>query len=148
MATEELDTVKNNFKDLTHQLNNYNEIRNLNIYLKTSGTVEKDRLTKVNENLKSKIMKLKQDYIHQDWIIAFMGLKNNLVYSSIHVIGVILILVGLYLREMLSKEILFGIVTAFVVIYIIFVILVVKVNSDRRNLIWNQYYWSPIISSV
>lgn len=144
----DLETAKNNFKDLTHQLNNYNEIRNLNIYLKTSGTLEKDRMTKVNENLKSKIMKLKQDYIHQDWVISFMGLKNNLVYSSIYVTGVILIIVGLYLREMLSKEMLFGIITAIVVIYVIFVILIVKVNSDRRNSLWNQYYWSPMISAT
>ncbi len=143
-ALDNIETEKTIFKDLTHQLNNYNEIFNLNLYLQNSGLQERERLTKANETLKSKIMKLKQEYVLQEWKKSYMRLKNNLIYYAIVIISVILIFVGLYLNKTIPLGAAVGVTIGLSLFFIITVILIVKANADRRNLVWDQYYWAPM----
>jgi hypothetical protein len=143
-ALDNIENEKTIFKDLTHQLNNYNEIFNLNLYLQNSGIQERNRLSKTNETLKSKIMKLKQQYVLEEWKKSYMQLKINLVYYAIIIISVILIFVGLYLNKAVSLGVAIGVTIALSVFFILSVILIVKANSNRRNLFWDQFYWSPM----
>lgn len=144
MAVASIENEKQIFKDLTHQLNNYNEIFNLNIYLKNTGFEERERLTKTNETLKSRIMKFKQEFVLSDRMKAYMTLKNNLMYYSIIVVSLLLVIVGAFLKDMISVSMLGTITGVVSVVFILSVILIVLNNADRKNMSWDQYYWGPM----
>lgn len=138
---------KDIFLDLTHQLNNYNEIFNLNMYLKNNGTEEQSRLFRMNESLKSKMLQAKQEYVMQDYAISRKALECKILYFAIIVTAIVLILTGLFLRQNLTLVI-FGAVSAgLIIVYIIGVVFAVKNNSDRKKTSWDQYYWMPMKSA-
>lgn len=122
------------FKDLTHQLNNYNEIFNLNMYLQKLGSTESTRLTKINETLKSKILGYKQEFLMLERDTEYMKLKNNLLYLSAVVICIIMILTGLYLKQKLSLVIASIVSGVIATLYVMYAVLLVKSNSQRRIL--------------
>lgn len=132
------------YKNITHQFNNYNEIFNLNVYVKNSTTQDRARLERVNDTLKSRVIKLKQEYIMQDREYKYMSFKNGLMYYTIVVTCIFLILVGLFMMEMISQGSLILITIILSVMFIISIVVVVKNNSTRRNLTWDQYYWEPM----
>jgi hypothetical protein len=141
LQIEGLETQKKIFKDLTHQLNNYNEIYNLNAHLQTAGDSEYQRLFKTNEILKSKIMSLKQEFMLNEWRISYMKIKNNLLYYSVVMIGLIMVMVGIFLKQMIPLNVLVIIVSVLALVYILSVVLIIKNNANRRNDNWTQYYW-------
>jgi hypothetical protein len=145
-ALSDIENEKLLFKSLTHELNNYNEIFNLNAYMTNSGNQENMKLQKTNEVLKGQNMKLKQEYILQEWNMSYMNLKNNLMYFSICVVAIILMVAGLFLKEVISKTIAVVITAVISVFFIIAVVVVVKNNSDRRNVLWDHYYFGPMKS--
>jgi ABC-type multidrug transport system fused ATPase/permease subunit len=140
----EMDKEIINFKNTTHQMNNFNEIYNLNVYLKNSSTQDIERLQSTNETLKSRVIKAKQEYVLQDRMIHFMGLKNGLMYYTLVITCIILLVVGFFLKEMLAINMMVIIVTVIIVIFIVSVVFITKSHSDRRNIIWDQYYWKPM----
>lgn len=141
---QNIENEKNMFKDLTHQLSNYNEIFNLNTYLIQSGKEEQIRLQTTNEMMKGKIMKIKQEYVFQYWKIEFMKLKNKLMYFCIFVTAILLIVAGLFLKKTIELQIMIIISVVISLLFIIVVVMSVKSNSDRRNIIWDQYYFPPM----
>lgn len=141
---EEMNTEILKFKNTTHQMNNFNEIYNLNVYLKNSSTQDIERLHSSNETLKSRVIKAKQEYVLQDRMINFMGLKNGLMYYTLVITCIILLVVGFFLKEMFSMNIMIIIVTVIIAIFIVSVVFITKSHSDRRNIIWDQYYWKPM----
>lgn len=143
---QNIENEKTKFKNLTHELNNYNEIFNLNTYMLSSGNKDKTRLEKTNEVLKGKIMKAKQEFILQEWKVSYMGLKNNLMYFSIIVLCMILVIAGLFLKKTLTLLITIIATSIISVIFILAVVITVKYNSDRRNTLWNHYYFAPMTS--
>lgn len=145
-AIAEIDNEKMKFKNLTHELNNYNEIFNLNTYMVNSSSRDKAKLEKTNEVLKGKILKLKQEFVLQEWKMSYLGLKNNLMYFSIIVVSLILVIAGLFLKKTLTLPLTAISTSVISVIFILAVVLVVKYNSDRRNLLWDQYYFAPMKS--
>jgi hypothetical protein len=134
------------YKKLTHELNNYNEIFSLNVYLQKQGQGETDRLTKVNENLKSKILGLKQQHLLTERNVDYYKLKINILYLTLGVICIILAISGLFLKKTLSLVIVGIIGGSLVLLYLIYVIMLINSNAKRRTLFWNQYYW-PAVSS-
>lgn len=145
-AIQNIETEKSKFKNITHELNNYNEIFNLNTYMLTTGNKDRTRLEKTNEIMKGKIMKYKQEFILQEWKVSYMKLKNNLIYFSIIVLGLILVITGLFLKKTLTMLITIIATSVISVIFIFAVILTVKYNSDRRNNLWDHYYFAPMKS--
>lgn len=143
-VTGSLNSDLQTYKNMTHQFNNYNEIFNLNVYLKNSSTQDKIRLEKTNDMLKSRVIKLKQEYISQERDYNFMGLKNGLMYYTIIVCCFMLVLVGVFLLGMLGLTPLVIIVIITSVIFILSVVFIIKNNSTRKNLSWDQYYWEPM----
>ena len=142
--TGQLENRLRDYRNVTHQFNNYNEIFNLNMYLKNSSTQDMERLEKTNDMLKSRVIKLKQQYISQERDYNFMGLKNGLMYYTIIVCCFMLIMVGVFLLEMIGLTPLVIIVIIVSVIFILSVIFIIKNNSTRKNLSWDQYYWEPM----
>ena len=79
-AIQNIETEKSKFKNITHELNNYNEIFNLNTYMLTTGNKDRTRLEKTNEIMKGKIMKYKQEFIVKK--IQTSGINSITVYNS------------------------------------------------------------------
>lgn len=140
-------TEKEIFLDLTHQLNNYNEIYNLNLYLKQNGTEEKNRLYRLNESLKSKMLQAKQEYVMQDYMISYKAFECKVLFFAILITAIVLVLTGLFMRNNLSFPIFIGASVAVIIVYIIGVVIAVKSNADRKKTSWNQYYWAPMKST-
>lgn len=145
-ALSDIGNEKAQFVSLTHELNNYNEIFNLNAYMTNSGKQENMKLEKTNEILKGQNMKLKQEFVLQDWTISYMALKNNLMYFSISVVAIILIVAGLFLKEVISKTVAVAATVVISIFFILVVVVVVKNNSDRRNVLWDHYYFGAMKS--
>lgn len=134
----------NSFKDLTHQLNNYNEIFNLNMYLNNLGSSENTRLTKINENMKSKILMQKQEYMTLDRTVQYSNLRNNLIYFSFIIICIILIIITMFMKKALDLRMTIIITSVVAVFYIVVSMLIINNNANRRSLVWDQYYWPDI----
>ena len=145
-ALNDIGNEKAQFVSLTHELNNYNEIFNLNAYMTNSGKQENAKLERTNDILKSQNMKMKQEFVLQDWTISYMSLKNNLMYFSICVVAIILIVAGLFLKEVISKTIAVVATAVISVFFILIVVLVVRSNADRRNILWDHYYFGSMKS--
>lgn len=141
---DNLDTELKTYKNLTHHFNNYNEIFNLNIYMKNSGAQERARLQRTNELLKGRVIKLKQEYVLQDRKVHFMSLKNGLMYYTLFVTCLLLLIVGFFVKNSISITILIVSTIIITLIFIISVVMVVKNHSNRRNIMWDQYYWKPM----
>jgi hypothetical protein len=135
------------YKNLTHQFNNYNEIFNMNIYMKQSSVQERARLERTNEMLKGRVIKLKQEFVLQDRTVNFMGLRNSLMYYTLVIICLMLLLVGFFVKKTISQNVLIVATVVIVTIFIISVVMVAKNHSNRRNIIWDQYYWKPMQTS-
>lgn len=132
------------YKNLTHQFNNYNEIFNMNVYMKNSSVQERARLERTNELMKGRVIKLKQEFVLQDRTVNFLALRNSLMYYTLFIICLMLLLVGFFLKKTISMTVL-GVVTGVIVtIFILSVVMVAKNHSNRRNIIWDQYYWKPM----
>ena len=135
-----------NYKSLTHELNNYNEIYNLNNYLAQNTTTEFDRLSKMNEVFKSKVLKSKQQYLDADRNVNRLELTNYLLCFSAVIFGFFFVAVGIHLKSpaKFSKKSVWIVVLILTVLYIALVLLIVLSNSKRRNQYWDQYYWQQI----
>lgn len=135
-----------NYKSLTSTLNNYNEIYNLNNYLAQNTTTELDRLLKIDDVFKSKVLKSKQEYLDADRTVNRLDLTNNLLCFSAVIFGIFFLVVGVHLKDTskFSMRSVFIVVAVLTIIYIILVLLIVLSNSKRRNQYWDQYYWKEI----
>lgn len=140
-AINAISEEKEIYKDLTHQLNNYNEIYNLNLYLQKQGNTEFSKLSKANETLKGKIMNEKQQYLTNDYKINYYEMKNAIMTITLITIGLTMIVTGFLLKEIIDIKIASIILGIFALIQLLIVYFIVKVNSTRRQTLWNQYYW-------
>jgi len=143
-AIPELDKEIVNFQDLTHQLSNYNEIYNLNLYLQNQATDELNRLQATNESLKSQVLKMKQEYLSMDYHKNLYTLKSEIMKMSIVFFAFMFIIVGVHLKGTIPKNIMFIALSVVVVLYLIAVLAMVKSNQRRRRSNWTQFYWESL----
>jgi hypothetical protein len=144
----ELDTAmmdkKSDFLDLTHQLNNYNTLYNLNTHLQNIHTKELDTLTNTDNQTKSVAMKSKQQYMLLDYGVNEYALRSNLMYFTLIVASAIIILCSFYAMGTMTMTVTILSVTGMLILWAIVVLVVVKVNSNRRKYAWNQYNWRAV----
>jgi magnesium-transporting ATPase (P-type) len=139
-----LDGNKDQYLDLTHQLNNYNEIYNVNFYLKNMNSLEYERLERANENLKAKVLKMKQEYMLLDYSRHESNMRANIMYTTLLVACIIFILCALFYQEKIQKNVMIMIITGLAVIYFAIIIFILMANSKRRKYAWDQYYWNEM----
>lgn len=143
-AIPELDKEIVNFQDLTHQLSNYNEIYNLNLYLQNQATDELNRLQATNESLKSQVLKMKQEYLSMDYHKNLNMLKSNIMIMSMLAFAIMFIIVGLHLKGTIPRNIMFIALGVAVVLYLVAVLAMVMSNNRRRRSNWTQFYWESL----
>lgn len=140
---------KNNFINLTHQMNNYNEIYNMNKYVSNVNMNELERLAFVSENLKSKVLKLKQEYMLYDVSMKKIGFWVNILYFTLVLICLTFFAIAFYNKGVaennivITDTILYIIIGVLGVVYLIVLIVLLATNIRRRKYFYDQYYWKP-----
>ena len=137
----EMMAKKKDFMDLTHQMNNYNTMYNLNEQLQKVHSKSLNELDDVDNKIKSAALKTKQQYMLLDYAVNEYAMRNNLMYFTIIVICIIVLMCAYYAMEKLKMNVMLIGVFGVLIVWAAIVIIVVKVNSDRRKYAWNQYYW-------
>jgi cytochrome c-type biogenesis protein CcmH/NrfG len=144
MASDILELEKIKYLDLTHKLNDYNEIYNLNTYLDGTNTTELDKLSYTNETLKTRILKLKQEYLAQESDVKLYTFRNNILYFSTIVIAFILCIVAFYSEGSFSGKFTVIIILCILTVYFFILLLLIKANVERRTYAYDQYYWAQV----
>jgi len=137
-------TQSKNFMDLTHQLNNYNEINNTNLQLQRIQSKEKENLESIGNVVKSASLKTKQEYMLTEYGIEIYKLRNNLMIFTLLVICGILAICSGFAQGKLSKDKTIGSVILILLAWALIVYIVIKRNSNRRRYAWNQQYWKAM----
>lgn len=137
----EMKKEQSNFLDLTHQLYNYNTMYNLNDHLLKIHDREIKELTSAENKVKSISLKSRQKYFMLDYGANDYAMRSNLLYFTIVVVGVIIMLCASFANNKMQIVKFVLLVIGILIIWCIVVLLVVKYNSNRRRLAWNQFYW-------
>lgn len=140
------------YLDLTHQLNNYNEIYNMNKYVSNVNDGELTRLAGFNENIKSKVLKLKQDYMLYDVSMKSIGFWTSILYFTLVMTCLVFFAIAFHSREVpegaftISKTIVIIIICVLALIYVLIVIFSLAGHVKRRKYFYDQYYWKSMES--
>jgi len=144
LQEDEIKTNKIQYLNNTHKLNDYNEIDNLNSNLLSANKVEIQRLTVFNDQLKTKVMRYKKDYMLTDYSIHEMSMYNNILSFTIIVVCFLIFCVV----QFKSKKTMIWISVIVGIIYLIVVMLILKSNANRRANSWSQWYWAPVVKKI
>lgn len=139
-----LNSHKDKYLDLSHQLNNYNEIYNVNFYLNNLNNVEKDKLDMTNNNIKAKVLRMKQEYMTLDYSSNENKTRANIIYWTIIVASVLFIMGGMYVDNKLAQSMLITIMIIAIIVYFCTVLFILYNQTNRRKYAWDQYYWGQM----
>jgi len=142
--TDQIESNKNQYLDTTHKLNDYNEIYNLNTYLLRSNTQELDKLEGTNNLLKTRILKMKQEYMLFERDQRMYGFRRNLLYLSTLVVSGLLVVAALFVQGTLQSKMAVIICAGVGIVYLIILVLMVLYNSRRTTYSYDHIYWKPI----
>lgn len=147
MATFQIDDTNLNsarikYLDITTKLNDYNEIENLNKHVNSANTQELGKLRTFNNQLQTKLLKAKQNYMLMDYGIHEYDMINNILGFTIIVVSLALFVVSRTSPE--NKKTLVWTCLGIALFYLIIVLVILKQNSSRRTYAWSQWYWSPM----
>lgn len=148
MSSSTFQTQRDVYLDLTHQLNDYNEINNLNEYLLSMNNIEFDQLTTYNDVIRSKLLKLKQQYMLTDTSNYDYKMKTNITLYTIIVTAILLSAVAQFSLKKISGKMLTFICLFVGIIYCIVTLYIIYKNINRRKYDWNTYYFDPIKSQA
>jgi len=147
MAVDSLQSNKILYLDLTHKLNDYNEIYNLNTYLDGANSTELERLSYTNETLKTRLLKLKQEYLLEDRGVKAYTFRSNILYFTTIITSIVLCLAAVYVEGGaggLSAQMAVMISIGIIVVYFIILLFIVRANIERRYYAYDQYYWDQM----
>lgn len=144
MANNTLEANRIKYLDLTHKLNDYNEIYSVNNYLNGANGVELDRLTTTDNTIRTRILRLKQEYLQHDHAIKEYKFRTNILYFSSIVIAFLLVLSALFIEEKIKPKIFIIVSSSIIVIYLLILLFVVKANVTRRSQAYDQYYFDQV----
>lgn len=143
-TTTLLETNKIKYLDLTHKLNDYNEIYSVNSYLQGATNLELTRLRKTNNMLKSRILKMKQQYMMYDHDVDEYMFRLNILYFTAAIVAVVLMIASLFMQGYVTPKLAMIISGGLIIIYLIIVLFTVKANAERRKYAYDQFYWKPV----
>ena len=141
---------KYKYMDLTNQLNNYNEIYNMNKNASDVNQSEVQRLQSFDESLKSKVMKLKQEYLLKDHDIHSLNFWINVTVFSMIFGCLALLLIAFHTKgvrggtAMFSNKAAVAIICVLAAFYLAGLLLALATKVRRRNYAYDQFYWKPM----
>jgi hypothetical protein len=142
----DLESNKNKYLEATHKLNDYNEIYNMNSYMLQANSQELYRLNYTNNLLKTRILKLKQEYMLHEHDTHVYHFRRNILYITALVVAGLLLVFSLFVQGKLAKNVTMGIAVGVTVLYLIVILLIVRRNLRRTTYSYDHYYWNQIKS--
>ena len=143
-----LDSSKIKYLDLTHKLNEYNEIYNVNDYLKKTAGSEIVRLQSSLDNLRKFILQQQQRYLLEDYSLNDTYFRTNIIRWT-GIVSSILLLIAATVASgksgavgITSNKTMFMMAGFIVVIYMIIVLAMARSQTERRKTAYQQFYWS------
>ena len=134
------------YMDVTHKLNDYNEIHNVNLHIENATNNEMSKLDKINETLKMRVLKIKQEYLLFENALHTYRFRCNIIYFTYVIACGLIILIGYYFEGKISNMWTFIIFSFACIIYSIIVFIFIKNNTNRRNYNYNKFYWKNMTS--
>jgi hypothetical protein len=141
MSKEEIETNKYRYLEYTHQLNDYNEIENLNSYVALATSSDKERLSGVSNNLRIRVLKLKQEYLLYEHGSNLYTFRTRILYFTIICISLILFFIVMFAEEKLGAVIVIIACSVILGICLFVIMIAVIFNKQRRSYAYDQYYW-------
>ena len=129
------------YLDITHKLNDYNEIYNVNKHISKATTEEMSKLKEINDNLKVRILKLKQEYLLYENGLHTYRFRCNIMYFTFIIVSALILLIGYYFENKINNMWTFIIFTSTCITYLVMVLIFIKNNSNRRSYAYHQFYW-------
>jgi hypothetical protein len=130
--------------DITHRLNDYNEIYNTNTYIYKELNKEQNRLGDFTNRLKNKIYISKQKSQMYEYETNKMKFYRNLFLVSCGLIIVLLMCASANITQKISSKLFYVILFSLTLVYVIAVSAFVYSNSFRSHTDWNKFYWGNI----
>ena len=137
-----LETNKVKYLDLTHKLNDYNEIYNVNTYVKDTNALQLERFNATNNNLRTRLLRMKQEYMLKEHDISEYRFRTNIIYFTFIIISFVLIIATMFMLDKMSGTIAMVVSISVLLVYLIILMFVMKAQANRKKNSYNQYYFS------
>lgn len=135
------------YVDLSHRLNDYNEIYNTNAYIDQELSREERELARTTNKLKNSIFVSKQRAMMYEYQREKTNYYKVLVLISCFMAVDLINLSGLNINGRIGDKYMYIYIAISVAIYLAVVGLFTYSNSFRSNTDWNKYNWSNVGSS-
>lgn len=139
--------LSDNYFMNTHFLNDFNEVSNTNSYLNEKTEDEKERLETSHNRINAQLQKAKQEMQMKTFKTQDYNVKNNLLYTTLVVTSFVLIVVILFVKEKIGRNIAIMISLLSLTVLVFLVYIVTKANAYRVDTNWNMYHWGPVANA-
>ena len=139
--TEQLNLQKDKFLENTERLNNYNEIYNINSYVKEAKKVEKGSLKEMNDNLHTRILDLKHKYMLNERNTLMYRFRIHMLWNTALIICILLYFINQYSSGVMSLNTLLIASLILLLIYFPIAFWVIYNQTYRRKTDFHRVYW-------
>lgn len=132
------------YLDLTHKLNEYNELHGVNQHLQRVASQDLARLEGTHEELRAHILKKQQEYLLTNFAVQDVAFRGRVLVWTGIIAGVFVLAAAAVASGKASpskaKAILIGCASV-ATLYFVALIVMAKRHADRRKTAYDQFYW-------
>jgi hypothetical protein len=139
-----LDDKVGNYVEITHKLNDYNEIYNTNKYIDNELTREKSRMNDLIQKLKNKIYISKQKSQMYEYNANRLKFNKGFFLFCCSFVINLLALAAALLANTISYTKFYVSIAIITIIYISIIVVLLYANSYRTHTDWNKFHWGSI----
>ena len=92
-------------------------------------------------------MSLKQQYLIYDHDIEQYKFRINVLYFTVFIICILLLFLTLFVKDKIKKQPTLVICGVIIFAYLLITLILVKINLERRQNAYKQFYWSTMKKS-
>lgn len=130
-----------NFKDITHQLNNYNEIYSLNKHVSKENHKARGTLARTNDILKTNVMKEKEAFFLSEYKANSYTRKRDVLFLTTFVFAAFFIIGGLFSQQKITRNMMYIVIAGGSFLWLLGIAMIIKRMPSRRLNNWNMFYW-------
>jgi hypothetical protein len=143
---DSLNAQVNKYIDVSHRLNDYNEIYNTNKYIQRELSSEEIKMNKLNSKLRNQIFSSKQKSQMYEYERNKLQFYKNLLLITSFVAIDLLVITGFHMAGAVTSNFFYMLLGTLGVIYMVVVGTMLYANSFRSHTDWNKFYWASAIS--
>lgn len=130
--------------DISHRLNDYNEIYNTNKYIESNLDSEKSKMSHLNRQLKTKIFGAKQTAQMYEYERDKLSFYKRLFFVTAFVVIDFLVITGFHMGGAISGKLFYTLMGGLATLYVVIVSILLYANSFRTHTDWNKFYWASM----